>query len=99
MGETVFGWNSMEELTADIWNSIHSSLLYGDFMFAARNGSGCRVVISKRPDGEYMVGTVTPGWTSLQPKMPLEQLREQVPSDLKEFKFNKTIIEKFLKLL
>lgn len=100
MSQQIFGWKSIEELSYDIWNSIHSNLLYGDFVFAARQ-SGYQIVISKRKDlqDNWMIGTMTPGWTSLQTRVCLEQLQQQVPEDLKNFKFDKSVITNFLELI
>lgn len=100
MAKQIFGWSTIEELTKETWNSIHSNLLYGDFCFAAKNNSGYKIIISKRKDlqNAWMIGTITPGWTSLQPRVTYQQLIPQVTEDIKTFKFDKEVIKNFLEL-
>lgn len=95
----IFGWNTIDDLTQETWNSIHANLLYGDFCFAVKD-AGYKVIISKRKDLQdtWMVGTMTPGWTSFQPRVTYQQLIPQITEDFKTFKFDKEVIKNFLEL-
>lgn len=98
--QTVFGWESIDSLVDDVKAGEHSNLLYGSFVFAARQ-DGYQIIISKRVDidGAWIIGIQTPTWSGFIPRAPFSYLTDQIVEDMKSFKFNKQIINNFIKIL
>lgn len=104
----IYGWDNAMSVAADIWSSIHSSLLNGELVFAYKNLNSnselVQIVVvvnlfdkfgNKLINSDFGIGMVTSGYTSLLPHVPLDYLENQVTQDLKKYKVNKKIIDSF----
>ena len=100
--ETIFGWNSPEEVAAEIWKSSADNLLRGDLIFAVKNSGDIEKLIitsnfttdkGKKVWTDFGVLTVTKGWTGLVPHVKVGYLEEVTLKDMKENKVDKEIIE------
>ena len=110
--QAIYGWDSAMSVASDVWSSVHASLLNGELIFAYKNTTGDSelaqiVVVLNVMDKfgnrvntlNFGVGTVTLGYTSLLPHVPIEYLENQVIQDLKKYKVNKKIIESFIEII
>lgn len=110
----IFGWESAEKVAADVWGSIHCTLLTGALVFAYRatNSSSelVQVVVTKNipheiapgkwSSGEgYAVGMVTNGFSMLLPKVTIEYLESELLEDLKKYKVGKEIIDTYVSIV
>lgn len=95
------GWNSVDEVAQEIWSSIHSSLLKGNFIFAYKGKTELnRLVITRRLDnGLYMVGEVFQGYTSLLPKVSKDFILSDIVGDMRKSKLDKHIIENLIETI
>ena len=92
----IYGYQDATEVASEISESIHSSLLSGDFVFAYR-GSGDlrRVVVTRVAQDTWMYGIVTSGWTTLVPKISREGLLAMVGDEMETRKIPNNIIDDF----
>lgn len=95
--EYIFGWNNLDDLAREVWNSIHCILLKGIPIFAYKDHNGFQVVIVKNEftnqPNDFAIGMMTQGYTMLLPHIPIEYLCTCVLDDLKSNKIEKRIIE------
>lgn len=98
----LYGWKSIEDVASEISHSIHSDLLCGEFVFAARGDWELqRIVVTRRIDNPdlYMIGVICKGWTMYAPGYPKEAILDFVKNDMKEKKVPQGIINDFEKIL
>ena len=99
--KNLYGWYSIEDVAREIKNSIHSDLLRGEFVCAARGDWELqRIVVTRRLDnGLFMMGVICKGYTMCIPSMPKEAVLGFITSDMKEKKVPTGIINDFEKIL
>lgn len=101
-----WGWKDNMEAAAEIFNSIHSSLLEGLFVFGYKNTGGPdksqllqMIVVRYDNTNVFGLGVVTSGYTMLLPRIPLTYLQNELVTDLKNWKLEKKILETFVQIL
>ena len=99
--KNLYGWYSVEDVAREIGNSIHSDLLRGEFVCAARGDWELqRIIITRRLDnGLFMMGIICKGYTAYFPNLPKEAILDFILNDLKEKKIPIGIINDFEKIL
>lgn len=107
--QIVFGWGDVEKAAADIYCSLHRSLLEGTPLFLYKNTNSKsdlgQVVVVRNIDYEnkrftdYGMGIITSGYTMLYPHVGKEYLSTELVSDLEKWKVDKKIIETFKDIL
>lgn len=99
----IWGWTDIDAVAADVYSSIHSSLLEGLLVFAYQGTSEdlSRFVITQRQgSSDYMLGVITQGYTMYLPHVPREYLRTDFMTELKKkFKINELITSNLEKIL
>lgn len=94
------GWSCIEELADEVYSSIHSGLLMGNFVYALRCQEIPRLVITQRQDtGDFMVGEIFPGWTGYYPRVPYQFLFSDILEDMKKLKLPKETIDNYILVL
>lgn len=109
-----WGWKDTVEAANDIYNSMHSNLLTGDFIFGYKNISGAEktdliqlIVVRYRkelfgdnyPNDLYGVGVVTTGYTMMLPRVPISYLEGELTNDLVRWKLEKKVLNIFKKII
>ena len=108
--QIVYGWENIEKAAADIYNSLHRSLLEGYPIFLYRNTSQksdlIQVVVVRNYDDQsnaliddYGVGMITAGFTMLYPHIQKEYLETDLLSDLEKYKVEKKIIDTYKQII
>lgn len=99
--KNLYGWYSVEDVAKEIGNSIHSDLLRGEFICAARGDWELqRIVITRRLDNcLFMMGVICKGYTAYFPNLPKEAILDFITTDMKEKKVPSGIINDFEKIL
>lgn len=99
--KNLYGWYSIEDVAREIGNSIHSDLLRGEFVCAAKGDWELqRIIITRRLDnGLFMMGVICKGYTAYFPSLPKEAILDFILSDMKEKKVPIGIINDFEKIL
>lgn len=101
----IIGWESASACANDVWNSIHSSLLSGNLIFAYKShnhGTELGQIIIVQNINQYhdfAVGMMTTGFTSLLPHVPWEYLDSVVTEDLKKYKVESSIRDIFKQII
>lgn len=106
--QIVFGWQSIDSAAADIFSSIHRSLLDGMPLFLYKNSNNksdlVQVVVVRNLDydnrqmTDYGMGIITAGYTMLYPHVDKEYLTE-LAQDLEKWKVDKKIVEVYKKII
>ena len=109
-----WGWENTMEAATDIYNSMHSNLLSGEFVFGYKNTSGAEksdlvqlIVVRYRketsdnnyPNDLYGIGVVTTGYSMMLPKVPITYLEGELVNDLTRWKLDKSILNIFKKII
>lgn len=99
--KNLYGWYSIEDVAREIENSIHSDLLKGEFICAARGDWELkRIIITRRLDNcLFMMGVICKGYTAYFPNLPKEAILDFITIDMKEKKVPSGIINDFEKIL
>lgn len=105
----VFGaWKNIEEVASDMWQSLHSVVLYGRPLFAYKsidNNQFQLVIVCdcflnslgtvEVKKNSFTVSMIVPGFTELVPHVPLDYLEQIVKKDLIKYKLDKDILKSF----
>ena len=100
-----WGWQNIEEAANDVFCSIHSSLLKGNYVFGYKNTYSTdksplnQVVVVRFDKDIFGVGVVTSGYTMLLPQVPLIYLERELVEDMNKWKVEKKIIETFKQII
>ena len=101
-----WGWSDCNEAAYEIFNSMHSSLLSGNFVFGYKNMGGPDksqllqfIVVRFDNTDKFGLGVVTSGYTMLLPSIPLTYLQNELIDDLKKCKLEKKILDTFIQIL
>lgn len=100
-----WGWKDSNEAACEIFNSLHSSLLEGAFVFGYKNTGGpdksqlLQLIVVRFDVNKFGLGVVTSGYTMLLPSIPLTYLQNELIDDLKKWKLEKKILDTFIQIL
>lgn len=100
-----WGWSDCNEAACEIFNSMHSSLLSGNFVFGYKNMGGpdksqlLQFIVVHFDTNKFGLGVVTSGYTMLLPSIPLTYLQNELVDDLKKWKLEKKILDTFIQIL
>lgn len=100
--KAIYGWSSIDEVAAEIKNSLHDQLLAGQFICAARGDWELqRMVITRRLDfpDYFMLGIICKGWTMFNPGLPKTAILGFIQGDAKDKKVPQGILNDFEKIL
>ena len=108
--QIVYGWENIEKAAADIYNSLHRSLLEGYPIFLYRNTSQksdlVQIAVVRNYDyqtnkllDDYGVGMITAGFTMLYPHIQKEYLETDLLADLEKYKIDKKIIDTYKQII
>lgn len=93
----LIGWKTPEEAAADVWCSIHSSLLKGELLLGYKNlkadSEVQQLILVRNSDNTFGIGLMTNGYTALLPAMSKEYLSDIFLDDVKSQKINKQVLE------
>ena len=98
----LYGWYSIDDVAAELKNSIHSQLLQGQFIVAAKGDWELqRIVITRRLDYPdlFMMGVVCKGWTMFSPGYPKTAILDFIINDAKDKKVPAGIITDFTRII
>ena len=110
ISQIVWGWESVDKAAADVFASIHRTLLDGVPVFLYKNTTTksdlIQVVAVKNLNevtgeltGDYGVGMITAGFSVLYPHIPLEYLESDLLADLEKYKVDKKIIDTYKNII
>jgi hypothetical protein len=94
----IYGWNDINEVALSVWSSLHDILLSGNLIFAYRGKDISQLIVVDDAilgSNSYSFGIITNDYTMLVPHMPLEYVREEILSELKNHKVDTNIIKTF----
>lgn len=109
-----WGWKDTMEAANDIYNSMHSNLLSGEFVFGYKNTTGAEktdlvqlIVVRYRkgvsgedyPNDLYGIGVVTTGYSMMLPRVPISYLEGELTNDLIKWKLDKRVLNIFKKII
>ena len=105
-------WSNIDEVASNLWGSIHQELLDGVPVFAYKasnnNSELVQIVVVRYVYGgdannnyfdDFGIGMVTTGFTALEPHIPIDQVINEVCSDLKKYKVPTEIRDRFDKII
>lgn len=110
VNQIVWGWESVDKAAADVFASIHRTLLDGVPVFLYKNTTTksdlCQIVVVRNINestGElldnYGVGMITAGFSVLYPHLPIEYLESDLLADLEKYKVDKKIINTYVNII
>lgn len=100
-----WGWVDITAAASDVFNSLHRSLLEGQFIFGYKNIYGpdksplMQVVIVRYGKDIFGVGAITSGYTMLLPQVPLTYLETELVEDFKKWKVESEIINTYKSII
>lgn len=110
INQIVWGWDSVDKAAAEVFASIHRTLLEGVPVFLYKNTNTksdlCQVVVVRNIDeqtgklsDDYGMGMITAGFSVLYPHLPIEYLESDLLSDLEKYKVDKKIINTYVSII
>lgn len=100
--KSIYGWGGIDEVAAEIKNSLHDQLLAGQFICAARGDWELqRMVVTRRLDypDYFMLGIICKGWTMFNPGLPKTAILDFIQNDAKDKKVPQGILKDFEEIL
>jgi hypothetical protein len=110
INQIVWGWDSVDKAAAEVFASVHRTLLEGVPVFLYKNTTTksdlCQVVVVRNIDeqtgklsDDYGMGMITAGFSVLYPHLPIEYLESDLLSDLEKYKVDKKIINTYVSII
>ena len=110
INQIVWGWDSVDKAAAEVFASVHRTLLEGVPVFLYKNTTTksdlCQVVVVRNIDeqtgklsDDYGMGMITAGFSVLYPHLPIEYLESDLLSDLEKYKVDKKIINTYISII
>ena len=110
INQIVWGWDSVDKAAAEVFASVHRTLLEGVPVFLYKNTNTksdlCQVVVVRNIDeqtgklsDDYGMGMITAGFSVLYPHLPIEYLESDLLSDLEKYKVDKKIINTYVSII
>ena len=110
INQIVWGWDSVDKAAAEVFVSVHRTLLEGVPVFLYKNTTTksdlCQVVVVRNIDeqtgklsDDYGMGMITAGFSVLYPHLPIEYLESDLLSDLEKYKVDKKIINTYVSII
>lgn len=110
VNQIVWGWDSVDKAAAEVFASVHRTLLEGVPVFLYKNTTTksdlCQVVVVRNIDeqtgklsDDYGMGMITAGFSVLYPHLPIEYLESDLLSDLEKYKVDKKIINTYVSII
>lgn len=100
-----WGWADVNAAACEIFNSIHHTLLEGQFIFGYKNTFGpeksqlMQIVVVRFSSDVFGVGVVTSGYTMLLPQVPITYLEVELAEDLKKWKIESYILNTYKSII
>lgn len=110
INQIVWGWDSVDKAAAEVFASVHRTLLEGVPVFLYKNTTTksdlCQVVVVRnineqtgKLSDDYGMGMITAGFSVLYPHLPIEYLESDLLSDLEKYKVDKKIINTYVSII